>query len=102
MKLTPAVMVDIEGNSVGINTSDNHSFIGKVINVDEFNVKLLVAGAVGSTGGILNKDGQFHRLGGLPAIEYANGNKYYYENGQYHRLGGLPAIERANGTKFYY
>ena len=55
-----------------------------------------------------NKEGQLHRLGGLPAIEYANGGKFYYENDQRHRLGGLPAIECApasgseHGDKYYY
>src|ERR1035441_7699303 len=49
-----------------------------------------------------NRDGQRHRLGGLPAIEYAGGSKEYYENDQCHRLGGLPAIEYASGSKFYY
>ena len=49
-----------------------------------------------------NEAGKLHRLGGLPAIEYPNGDKYYYENGKCHRLGGLPAIEYANGCKQYY
>ena len=49
-----------------------------------------------------NENGQFHRLGGLPAIERANGGKEYWENGQLHRLGGLPAIEFADGSKYYY
>ena len=49
-----------------------------------------------------NENGQFHRLGGLPAIERANGSKYYYENDKLHRLGGLPAIEFADGSKEYW
>src|ERR1019366_5237499 len=48
------------------------------------------------------ENGQLHRLGGLPALEYANGIKFYYENGKLHRLGGLPAIENADGNKYYY
>lgn len=49
-----------------------------------------------------NKDGQFHRDGGLPAIEFANGNKFYYKNGKNHRDGvDLPAIEFANGDRSY-
>ena len=44
------------------------------------------------------ENGQLHRLGGLPALEYADGHKYYYENGQCHRLGG-PAIDQASGYK---
>ena len=46
-----------------------------------------------------NNDGQLHRIGGLPACEYVNGDKSYYEYDQLHRLGGLPAIEDANGYK---
>src|SRR5271157_3041612 len=49
-----------------------------------------------------NEKGQLHRLGGLPAIEWADGDKLYYENGKRHRLGGLPAIEWADGGKEYY
>ena len=49
-----------------------------------------------------NENGQCHRLGGLPAIEYADGYKYYYENGKFHRLGGLPAVEWVNGYKAYW
>src|SRR5271157_3168312 len=49
-----------------------------------------------------NEKRQLHRLGGLPAVERANGYKEYYENGQLHRLGGLPAIECSDGSKFYY
>ena len=45
-----------------------------------------------------NKEGQFHRLGGLPAVERADGSKFYYENGKRHRLGG-PAIDQASGYK---
>ena len=47
-----------------------------------------------------NSAGQYHRTDG-PAIEYANGTKYWYFNGQLHRLDG-PAIERADGTKYWY
>ena len=56
MKLTETVIADIGNNTVAIYTTDNQSCIGKVMGVDEFNVKLLVVGAVGSTGGIQNKD----------------------------------------------
>ena len=42
-----------------------------------------------------------HRENDLPAIEYANGNKYWLLNGQYHRDNG-PAVEYADGTKFWY
>ena len=46
--------------------------------------------------------GQRHRDGGLPAIEWANGDKQWYVRGQLHRDGGLPAAECANGTKSWY
>ena len=48
-----------------------------------------------------NNPDNFHRLGGLPACEYANGDKEYYVNGLRHRLNG-PAVEFVNGTKFYF
>jgi len=47
-----------------------------------------------------NKQGQRHRLDG-PAIECADGTKYWYQKDQRHRLDG-PAIERADGTKEWY
>ena len=40
-----------------------------------------------------NALGEYHRDGGLPAIEWDNGNKSWYVNGVYHRDGGLPAID---------
>jgi len=43
---------------------------------------------------------QFHREDG-PAIEYANGDKYWYLNDQIHRVDG-PAIEYASGEKYWY
>jgi hypothetical protein len=45
-------------------------------------------------------NGKLHREDG-PAMEYANGLKYWYINGQRHREDG-PAIEWANVTKFWY
>ena len=38
-----------------------------------------------------------HRENG-PAVEYANGDKVWYQNGQLHRTDG-PAIDRASGHK---
>jgi hypothetical protein len=38
-----------------------------------------------------------HRDDG-PAIEYANGSKYWYQNGKLHRDDG-PAVEYADGSK---
>lgn len=47
-----------------------------------------------------NKNGLCHREDG-PAIECANGTKFWYKNGLKHREDG-PAIERVNETKEWY
>jgi hypothetical protein len=47
-----------------------------------------------------NQNGHLHREDG-PAIEWADGSKFWYLNGQLHREDG-PAIEYADGTKFWY
>ena len=47
-----------------------------------------------------NLGGAFHRDNG-PAIEYTNGNKYWYMNGKIHREDG-PAVEYTNGSKYWY
>ena len=47
-----------------------------------------------------NANGQLHREDG-PAVEYANGDKYWYINGKFHREDG-PAIEWANDQKEWY
>jgi len=44
-----------------------------------------------------NSDGKLHRKDG-PAIERADGTKYWLLNGKWHREDG-PAVERADGTK---
>jgi len=49
-----------------------------------------------------NQQGKFDREGGLPAIEYADGDKFWYVNGKLHREGDKPAIERADGDKFWW
>ncbi len=41
--------------------------------------------------------GELHRVNG-PAVELANGAKYWYLNGKRHRTDG-PAVEYANGHK---
>ena len=41
-----------------------------------------------------------HREDG-PAVEWANGTKYWWLNGELHREDG-PAIEWANGTKYWW
>ena len=42
----------------------------------------------------------FHRIDG-PAMEYANGDKVWWQNGKLHRLDG-PTIECVNGDKYWY
>ncbi len=48
-----------------------------------------------------NNKNEFHRLGGLPALEWSSGSKSYYENGKRHRIDG-PAIEYSDGYKEYW
>ena len=45
-------------------------------------------------------DGRSHRPDG-PACEYANGDKHWYEHGKRHRVG-LPAMEWTNGDRYWY
>ena len=47
-----------------------------------------------------DKSKQFHRTDG-PAVEYSNGDKFWYVEGKPHRTDG-PAIERSSGTKEWY
>ena len=47
-------------------------------------------------------EGKLHREGDLPAIEYADGDKYWYINGKLNREDDLPAIEYADGDKYWY
>ena len=47
-----------------------------------------------------NNAGQLHRDDG-PAVEYADGLKYWYQNGQKHRTDG-PAIEYSDGDKSWF
>lgn len=46
------------------------------------------------------QNGEFHRKN-APAIEYNNGDKFWYKNGKLHRLCG-PAVEYAGGGKEYW
>ena len=48
----------------------------------------------------LNDKGKPHSLYS-PAVEYSNGDKYWYQNGERHREDG-PAIERDDGSKEWY
>jgi hypothetical protein len=45
-------------------------------------------------------NGQLHRKKG-PAVEYKNGDKFWYKNGLLHRTDG-PAVEFANGDKSWW
>ena len=47
-----------------------------------------------------NSVGLLHRIHG-PAIELANGTRYWLQYDQLHRTDG-PAVEMANGTKSWY
>ena len=47
-----------------------------------------------------NEKNQLHRLNG-PAIEWADGAKWWYVESKRHRLNG-PAVEYANGAKEWY
>jgi len=47
-----------------------------------------------------NKDGKYHREDG-PAVEYTNGDKFWYINGKRHREDG-PAAEFDEGDKFWF
>ena len=47
-----------------------------------------------------NTAGQLHRTDG-PAIECADGSKFWYQNGLRHRTNG-PSVGYANGDKFWY
>jgi hypothetical protein len=46
-------------------------------------------------------NGERHREGDAPAVEYADGTKSWWVNGVLHRKCG-PAIEYANGSKSWY
>jgi hypothetical protein len=47
-----------------------------------------------------NENSKWHREDG-PAVEYVNGNKFWYINGELHREDG-PACEYYEGTKVWY
>lgn len=47
-----------------------------------------------------NAAGRLHRNNG-PAVEWADGDKFWYQNGQLHRIDG-PAIEYSNGDKVWF
>ena len=47
------------------------------------------------------KNGKRHRDNDLPAIEYKDGSREWYQDGKLHRIGG-PAYEDIDGTKYWY
>lgn len=47
-----------------------------------------------------DKNKHYHRENG-PALEYTNGDKFWFKNGRLHRENG-PAVEYANGSKYWY
>ena len=47
-----------------------------------------------------NNAGYLHRTTG-PAVEYAKGEKFWYQNGDLHRTDG-PAIEWSDGGRLWY
>ena len=81
---------------------------------EEFTYKLLTGEVVKNHKGIfyfiepgnwIHSDGfplmeKLHREDG-PAIELANGSKFWFLNGEYHREDG-PAVEGSDGSKYWY
>ena len=49
-----------------------------------------------------NSQGQIHRDYDLPAVEYQDGRKVWFQNGLVHRDGDRPAFEGQNGAKQWY
>lgn len=45
---------------------------------------------------------KYHRDGDLPAIEYINGAKVWYQYGKQHRDGDMPAYENVDGYKSWW
>ena len=76
-------------------------FIGKTVQANEeqlnYDVKLVEKDKT-SYCKLIDGVHKLHRLDG-PAIEYANGNKEWFQNGKRHRLDG-PAIEFCPGAYF--
>ena len=50
----------------------------------------------------ISSNGEVHRDGDLPAVEWPDGQKEWYRNGLLHRDGGQPAVELSHGTKLWY
>lgn len=63
-------------------------------------LKYRIEGDEDGTRGYYNSAGKLHRDDG-PAIEYANGSKFWLQNGLLHRMDG-PAVEWASGCKDWF
>jgi hypothetical protein len=62
-----------------------------------------VVKTVNRCGNIVYKlNGKLHRDNDLPAVEWVDGDKEWYQNGQRHRDNDLPAYERADGSKAWW
>jgi len=48
-----------------------------------------------------NDKGKLHSFDNKHALEFNNGDKYWYKKGRLHRIDG-PAIEYSNGTKKWF
>jgi hypothetical protein len=44
---------------------------------------------------------KIHREEDLPAVEYINGDKHWFNNGKLHRTNDKPAIECISGNKYW-
>ncbi len=73
---------------------------GKELTEEEFNNRSTCTIDSDGTKRWKNKQGQLHRIDG-PAVEWFDGDKYWYLNDKLHREDG-PAIERASGAKYWY
>jgi len=49
----------------------------------------------------LNDKGELHSFDGKPAVDWSNGDKFWYKNGKFHRVGG-PAVEWNDGVKEWF
>jgi hypothetical protein len=49
-----------------------------------------------------NKENQLHSFNDKPAIVFANGDQYWYQNGLRHRDNDKPAVVYANGIQYWY
>jgi len=73
------------------------SMINKIINLDRYDYP-----EIDSQGTKIwrNSEGQRHRLDG-PAVIYANGSEFYYQNGKRHRLDGPAAIWEDGDVEYW-